>query len=68
MDRNIRKYSLIMLAGILWGTIGMFVKVLDAKGSSSEYTTFLRMFFASVLLLIITLTRDGSGSFCRSYW
>ena len=25
--------ALIMLAGILWGTIGMFVKVLDAKGS-----------------------------------
>ncbi len=63
MDRNIRKYSLIMFAGILWGTIGMFVKVLDAKGSSSEYTTFLRMFFAFLLLFAITLVREGSGAF-----
>ena len=63
MDGNIRKYALIMLSGILWGTIGLFVKVLDAKGSTSEYTTFMRMFFAFLLLFAITLVKEGIGSF-----
>ena len=63
MDSNIRKYALIMLSGILWGTIGLFVKVLDAKGSTSEYTTFMRMFFAFLLLFAITLAKEGTASF-----
>ena len=63
MDGNIRKYALIMLSGILWGIIGLFVKVLDAKGSTSEYTTFMRMFFAFLLLLAITLAKEGTASF-----
>ena len=63
IDSNIRKYALIMLSGILWGTIGLFVKVLDAKGSTSEYTTFMRMFFAFMLLFAITLVKEGIGSF-----
>lgn len=62
------KYILILISGALWGSIGLFVKVLDAKGSSPEYTTFLRMFFAFVLLLIITLIRDGRGTSCLLYW
>ena len=63
MDGNIRKYALIMLSGILWGTIGLFVKVLDTKGSTSEYTTFMRMFFAFLLLFAITLAKEGIASF-----
>ena len=63
MDGNIRKYALIMLSGILWGTIGLFVKVLDARGSTSEYTTFMRMFFAFLLLFAITLAKEGTASF-----
>ena len=41
----------------------MFVKVLDSKGSSSEYTTFMRMTFAFLLLLTITLVKEGTSSF-----
>ena len=41
----------------------MFVKVLDAKGSTSEYTTFMRMTFAFLLLLTITLVKEGTASF-----
>ena len=63
IDRTIQKYALIMLSGILWGTIGLFVKVLDAKGSTSEYTTFMRMFFAFLLLLAITLLKEGTAAF-----
>lgn len=63
VDRTVQKYALIMLSGILWGTIGLFVKILDAKGSTSEYTTFMRMTFAFLLLLAITLVKEGAGSF-----
>ena len=63
MERTVRKYTLIMLSGILWGTIGLFIKVLDAKGSTSEYTTFMRMFFAFVLLLAVTLIKEGTAAF-----
>lgn len=62
-EGTVRKYALIMLSGILWGTIGLFVKVLDAKGSTSEYTTFMRMFFAFLLLLVITLIKEGAAPF-----
>ena len=61
-----RKYILIILSGVLWGTIGMFIKILDAKGSSSEYTTFLRMFFGFLLLFLITLIKEGAGAFAIS--
>ena len=62
-DGTVRKYALIMLSGILWGTIGLFVKVLDSKGSTSEYTTFMRMTFAFLLLLAITLVKEGTAAF-----
>ena len=61
-----RKYILIILSGVLWGTIGMFIKILYAKGSSSEYTTFLRMFFGFLLLFLITLIKEGAGAFAIS--
>lgn len=68
MKKNVvyRKYILIILSGVLWGTIGMFIKILYAKGSSSEYTTFLRMFFGFLLLFLITLIKEGAGAFAIS--
>ena len=62
----LRKYILIILSGVLWGTIGMFIKILYAKGSSSEYTTFLRMFFGFLLLFLITLIKEGARAFLIS--
>ena len=63
MEGNTRKYTLIMLSGILWGTIGLFIKVLDAKGSTSEYTTFMRMTFAFLFLFALTLVKEGTAAF-----
>lgn len=39
------------------------MKFLHLAGSTSSYTTFLRMLFAFVLLLIITLIKDGVKAF-----
>ncbi|MBR0373285.1 MAG: EamA family transporter [Mogibacterium sp.] len=57
------KYLMILLAGSLWGTIGLFIKLLDERGSTSEYTTLLRMSFAFLLLLVFTLIKEGPGAF-----
>jgi len=62
-EHNTVKYLLIMSSGVLWGTIGLFVKLLDARGSTAGYTTFMRMAFAFLLLLIITLIKDGAKAF-----
>ena len=48
-----------MASGVLWGTIGLFVKLLTAEGSTPEYTTFMRMFFAFLMLFTITLIKEG---------
>ncbi len=60
------KYILIITSGALWGTIGLFVKLLDARGSSPEYTTFMRMTSAFLMLLIITVIKDGIRAFAIS--
>lgn len=57
------KYTLIMVSGCLWGTIGLFIKLLDSAGSSPSYTTFLRMSFAFLILAIAALIKEGAGSF-----
>jgi len=62
-DKHLKNYILIMLSGCLWGTIGLFVKLLDTVDSSSAYTTFMRMFFGFILLFLITLVKDGISAF-----
>ena len=57
------KYILVMTSGVLWGTIGLFVKLLTAEGSTSEYTTFMRMFFAFLMLFAITASKEGIKAF-----
>ncbi len=60
---DIIKYILIMASGVMWGTIGLFVKLLTAEGSSPEYTTFMRMFFAFLMLFTVTLIKEGPKAF-----
>ena len=61
--RDTYKYILIISSGVLWGTIGLFIKLLTAEGSSPEYTTFMRMCFAFLMLFAITLIKEGIGAF-----
>lgn len=35
----------VMLAGILWGTIGIFIWYMEKAGASVEWISFLRVFF-----------------------
>lgn len=63
MKSEFKSYVYIFIAGSLWGTIGLFVKLMEQAGSSSSYTSFLRMGLGLVLLVVITLVKDGPGAF-----
>ena len=53
----------ILGAGILWGTVGLFVKRLNACGASPEMISFLREMFAAVIMTVIGLLRSGRKCF-----
>ncbi len=63
MKTEFKSYTCIFIAGSLWGTIGLFVKLMEQSGSTSSYTSFLRMGLGLVLLVAITLIKDGPGAF-----
>ena len=63
MDSELKYFIRIFVTGCLWGTIGLFVKLMEAQGSSSSYTSFLRLFFGFILLVILTLIFEGPKAF-----
>ncbi len=48
-------YLLILAGGAIWGTIGPFIKLMADFGASSLLISFLRMLFAFIIMLGITL-------------
>lgn len=54
---------LIFLAGALWGIIGLFVTELERAGSTPSVTSFLRVFFAFLLMAGITAAKYGWRAF-----
>ena len=42
-----------LITGCLWGTIGLFVKLMEGEASSASYTSFLRLFFGALLLGVV---------------
>ena len=63
MNSEIKSFIKIFITGCLWGTIGLFVKRMEMLGSSSPYTSFLRLFFGFLLLALLTLIFDGPKAF-----
>lgn len=63
MKSEFKSYLCVFIAGSLWGTIGLFVKLMERYGSTSSYTSFLRMAIGFLLLVIITLVKDGPKAF-----
>lgn len=50
-------YLLVFIAGALWGLIGIFVKSMAACGASATMTSFLRVFFAFLIMLALCLVK-----------
>lgn len=44
-------YILVLCAGILWGSIGFFVRKLNGLGVDTELTAFMRIFCAWIILI-----------------
>ena len=49
----------IFIAGLLWGSIGIFVKGLASLGADGALIPFLRMFWAFVIMLAASTVRYG---------
>ncbi len=49
----------IFLAGVSWGTIGIFVKTLSSFGADSSLIMFMRMFFAFVIMFTVAFIIYG---------
>lgn len=63
MDSEFKSFIKIFVTGCLWGTIGLFVKLMEAHGSSSSYTGFVRLLFGSVLVAVLALAFGGLKAF-----
>lgn len=53
-------YIMIFIAGLLWGTIGIFSTLLGQMGFSASETSFYRLLSATVLLAIVLIVK-GKG-------
>ncbi|MBR1657550.1 MAG: EamA family transporter [Synergistaceae bacterium] len=49
----------LLLAGVLWGTIGIFVKTLTSLGADGALISFLRMFSALLIALAFAVMKHG---------
>lgn len=61
-NNEFKGYLLVFIGGILWGTIGPFIRIMEYNNSSSSLTSFLRMAFAFVILVVITIAKYGFRS------
>lgn len=57
------EYWYFLLAGITWGSIGLFVKLLEQAGATSAYITFLRLAIACLFMIVFTLVKEGLHAF-----
>ena len=48
-------YICILMAGIMWGTIGFFVRLLNEQGADSSVTAFVRIFAGSIIMFFVLI-------------
>lgn len=63
MDSELKSFIKVFITGCLWGAIGLFVKLMESQGSSSAYTSFLRLSFGFLMLVVLTLIFEGPKAF-----
>lgn len=57
-----RSYLLIFIAGALWGAIGPLMSAMSDAGASATTISLLRVSFAFLIMLPITLARSGTAA------
>lgn len=59
MEKNSRKYtSLVLAAGIFWGTTGLLFRQVSAAGFDSTEALLMRLGFAAVMLGVVLLVKS----------
>ena len=58
-----RGAALVFVTGCLWGSSGLFIRLMSDAGASAAAISFLRMAFAFVILAIVTVARSGISAF-----
>ena len=56
--QQIKGYLMIALAGILWGTVGLFGKIFFKFGFDPKLTVFCRLFVGFLIMSIFILLKD----------
>ena len=51
-------YILVLIAGVSWGLIGVFTKVIDVLGFTEMQMLFVKGVLATAVLFIITFFKD----------
>ena len=54
---------MVFIAGVLWGSIGLFIHLMSEAGASAATISFLRMAFAFGILFSITAASSGISAF-----
>lgn len=65
-SEQLKGYAMVFIAGMLWGSIGLFVKLLSGFGIQAPVIAFLRLFVAFFMLfpvLIIKGKNEGANLF-----
>lgn len=57
MEQKSKGYLFVVIAGILWATIGLFVNTLLGKGLTPEQVAFLRLFLGFLILFIYSFIK-----------
>lgn len=60
MDQTTKNYLKIALAGVFWGTLGLFGKTLESYGLSSEMIAICRLTSGFLIMSIFFLIKDPS--------
>ena len=55
----------VFVAGVLWGTIGIFVNTMAALGADASQICTLRMSFAFAIMSVIAIIRFGKSAWLR---
>ena len=63
MNKERFGYLLVFVTGILWGTIGIFVKEMSKCGADALTISFLRVALAFAVMFVVTGARSGFRAF-----
>ncbi len=61
MERSteMKAYLEVLLAGVFWGCIGLFVKMMELSGATTDIISLYRMSFGFLIMLSILMVKNG---------